>query len=193
MYWKKLTKEQVARSSLSVIDTSTNENIILRQDFDLFEDGNRLNSLKNSKRNYSTLIINVIESKNDREIEIDELSRKGDMVSNDVNRIRKHKNNFKSIFKGCRCNRNKIDRGLVETISTLIHKYNIKCDLFFDGKLNWANCGRLMKHHIDIIDGSIYLCIEINKVILSDEKVCLVTNKYKTLLNETDEAYCCIR
>ena len=53
------TKEQVARSSLSVIDASINEKIILRQDFDISEDGKRLNNLKKLRRNDSTLIINA--------------------------------------------------------------------------------------------------------------------------------------
>ena len=81
------TKEQVARNSLSVIDASINENIILRQDFNISEDGKRLNSLNNLRRNYSTLIINATESINDREIEIDELSRRRDIFSNESTRI----------------------------------------------------------------------------------------------------------
>ena len=32
-----------------------------------------------------------------------------------------------------------------------------------------------------------------NKGIVSDEQICFVTNKYKTLLNKMDEAYRCIR
>ena len=43
------SKEQVARNSLSVIDASINKNIILRHDFDI-----------------STLIINAIDSINDK-------------------------------------------------------------------------------------------------------------------------------
>ena len=91
------TNEQVARNILSVINAFINENIILRKDFDISEDGKRLNSLENSRRNYFTLIINATESINDREIEIDELSSKRDIFGNDVNRIRKHKNNLKLI------------------------------------------------------------------------------------------------
>ena len=52
---------------------------------------------------------------------------------------------------------------------------------------------RLMKHHIDIIDGIKDIGIEMNKGILSYEDICLVTNKYTTLLNEMDEVYWCIR
>ena len=52
------TKEQVASVSLSLINTSINLRIILRQDFDISEDEKRLNNHKNSTRNDSTLIIN---------------------------------------------------------------------------------------------------------------------------------------
>ena len=97
-YMKKISrKEQVVRNYLSVIDASINENIILRQDFDLSENNKRLNSLKNSRKNDCTLIINATGWTNDRKVEIDELSRKRDIFSNDANRIRKHKNNLKSI------------------------------------------------------------------------------------------------
>ena len=49
-----------------------------------------------------------------------------------------------------------------------------------------------MKHHIDIIDDIKDTFIEMNKGIISDKEICLVTNKYKTLLNEMDEVYRCI-
>ena len=58
-----------------------------------------LNSLKNSRRNNSTLIINATESINDRKIDLDECSRKIYMLNNDVNRIRKNKNNLISTLK----------------------------------------------------------------------------------------------
>ena len=76
------------------------------------------------------MIINVTESINDREIEIDELSRKKVVFSNDVNRIRKHKNNLKQILKEYRCNRNKTARGLEDKINTLLHNYDIKREVF---------------------------------------------------------------
>ena len=75
-------------------------------------------------------MINAIDSINDREIEIDELSRKSDVFSNNVNRIRKHKKSLKSILKGYRCNRNKIDRGLEDKVNTLLHKFDIKREFF---------------------------------------------------------------
>ena len=127
---KILSKEQVARNSLSVIDASINEKIILRQNFDMSEDGKILNSLKNARRNDITLIINVIDWTNNREIVIDELSRKRDIFSNGVNRIRKHKNNLKCILKDCRYNRNKIDRGFEDKVKSLLHKFDIKREVF---------------------------------------------------------------
>ena len=119
---KKLpTKEQVARNSLSLIDGSINEKVISRQDFDLSEEGETLASLKNTRRNDTTFIINATESTNNREIEIDELIRKGDIFSNDVNRIRKHKEKFKTILEEGRSNRNRIDCGLEDKINLLLH------------------------------------------------------------------------
>ena len=61
----------MTRNSLSATDTSINEKIILRQDFDISEDGKKLNNLKNLRRNDSTLKMNATESINDREFEID--------------------------------------------------------------------------------------------------------------------------
>ena len=49
-----------------------------------------------------------------------------------------------------------------------------------------------MKDHIDIIDDIKDTFIEMNKGIISDKEICLVTNKYKTLLNAMDEVYQCI-
>ena len=49
----------------------------------------------------------------------------------------------------------------------------------FGGKLNRFNCRRLIKHHIDIIDGIRDIFIEINKD--------------KTFFNEIDESYWCIK
>ena len=99
-YIKKITtKKQRVCNSLSVIYSSIKENYILRQGLDVSENGKRLNILKTSRRNNYTLIISAIESINDREIEIYDLTRKRDLYSNDVNRIRQHKNHLKLILK----------------------------------------------------------------------------------------------
>ena len=50
-----------------------------------------------------------------------------------------------------------------------------------------------MKHHIEIIDGIKDIFIEMNKGIISDEEIYLVTSKYKNLLNEMGEVYSRIR
>ena len=76
------------------------------------------------------MIINVIESINDRKFEIDEFNRKRDIFSNDVNRIKKHKNNLKSILKGYRCNCNKKYYRLEDKINTLLHKNDITREVF---------------------------------------------------------------
>ena len=52
-------KEQVLRNALSLIDASINKDVILRQNFDISEDGKILNNLKNSRRNEPTLISNA--------------------------------------------------------------------------------------------------------------------------------------
>ena len=63
----------------------------------------------------------------------------------------------------------------------------------FDAKLNGVNCRRLIKHHIDVINGIKDIFIEGNKDIVSDDEIYLVTNTYKTLLSEIDEGYRCTR
>ena len=46
-----LLKEEIDRNSLVAIDASIDENIQLRQQFDLCEDSKRLNSFKMLRRN----------------------------------------------------------------------------------------------------------------------------------------------
>ena len=59
--------------------------------------------------------------------------------------------------------------------------------------MNGVNCRRLTEHHIDDIDGIKDIFIEMSKGIIFNEDTSLVTNKYKILLKEMDEAYYCIR
>ena len=91
------------------------------------------------------------------------------MFSINVNRIRKHRNNLKSILKECRYNRNKTDCGLEDKVNSLLHKFDIKRAVVFV-KLKGLNCRRFMKHHIDIINGIKDIFIEMNKGIVSDEE-----------------------
>ena len=49
---------------------------------------------------------------------------------------------------------------------------------FFWGTLSGVNCKRLMKYHVDIINGLINTFIETSKGILSNEYIYLLTNQY---------------
>ena len=120
------SKEIIERNSLSVIDASINKNMLLRQDFDLSEDGKRLTSLKTTRRNDITLIGNITESIDNIEFEIDELSKKREVFSNDVNKIRKHKCNLKTMLKDGRSDRNRADIGLENKVNSLLHKFDSK-------------------------------------------------------------------
>ena len=50
-----------------------------------------------------------------------------------------------------------------------------------------------MKYQIEIINGIKEIFIEMNKGLVTNEKISLVTNEYKLLLYEMDEVYRCIR
>ena len=51
---------------------------------------------------------------------------------------------------------------------------------FFLGKLNGVNCRRLMKQHIDIINGINKIFIETSKGDVSNLEITNKTDKYKT-------------
>ena len=101
------------------------------------------------------------------------------MFNNKINRIRKHKNNLKLILKDGRSNRNRADHGLEDKINSLLHSFDIKREVFFGDKLNRVNCRRLMKHHVNIINGINEIFNKISKGEVSDEEISKVTNKYK--------------
>ena len=124
------SKEIIARNSLSVIDTSNDENIAIRQDFDISEDGKKLTNLKIARRNDTTSIVNIIELIDNGENEIGDLSKKKEVFSNDVDKIRKHKWNLKTILKVVRSDRNRADHGLEDKVNFLLHKFDIKREVF---------------------------------------------------------------
>ena len=66
----------------------------------------------------------------------DELTRKREMFSNNINRIRKHKNKLKFLLKKCCTNRNKVYLGLEDLTNPLLHFIDIKLEIWFRGKLN---------------------------------------------------------
>ena len=146
------SKEMIARNSLSVINTSIDKKITLRQDFDISEDGKILTYLKSTRINDSTSIINITELIDNREIEIDDLSKKREVFSNNVNKIRKYKCNLKTILTDGRSDQNGADHGLKDKVNSLLHNFDIKREVFFGAKGNGVNCRILMKHHIDIIN-----------------------------------------
>ena len=79
-------------------------------------------------------------------------------------------------MKDGRSNYNRADRGLEDKINTLLYKFDIKYEVFFCGKLNGVNCRRLMKHHVDIINGINEIFIEMSKGEVLDEDISTVTN-----------------
>ena len=115
---------------MSAIDASIDEKIALRQDFDISEDGKRLSNLKTERKNDTISIVNITESIDSREIEIDNLRKKREVFSNDVNKFRKHNCNLKTILKSGRSGRNRADHGLEDKVNSLLYKFDIKREVF---------------------------------------------------------------
>ena len=65
-----------ARNYLLVIDSSIEERVPLRDEFDISDEGKELNSLKNIRRNDKTPITNLSEDISDRDFRVDKLSNK---------------------------------------------------------------------------------------------------------------------
>ena len=59
-----------------MIDSSVKERVPLRDEFDIFDEGKELNSLKNIRRNDKTPITNLSEDISDRDFRVDELNNK---------------------------------------------------------------------------------------------------------------------
>ena len=114
---KLVSKEIIAHNSLSLIDAAVDKKIAQRQDFDIFEDGKRLNNLKTARRNDITSIVDITELIDNRKIEIDDLSNEITVFSSYVNNIRKHKCNIKTILKDGRSGRNRADHGLEDKVN----------------------------------------------------------------------------
>ena len=97
--------------------------------------------------------------------------------------MRKHKNNIKLILKDGRSYHNRADCGLENRINTLLHKFDIKRKVLFGGKLNGVNCRRLIKYHVDIINGINKIFIEMSKGEVPDKEISKVINTYKKIIN----------
>ena len=74
---------------------------------------------------------------------------------------------------------------LEDKVNALLHKFDIKRESF-NSKLNGVNCRKLMKHHIDIINGINDTFIEVSKGDVYDFEITNKTDKYKNLLKEVD-------
>ena len=88
--------------------------------------------LKTARKNYTTSIVNITKLIDNIEIESDKLSKKREIFSNDVNKIRKYKCNLKKILKDGRSDRNRADHDLEDKVNTLLHKFDIKREVFLE-------------------------------------------------------------
>ena len=79
-------------------------------------------------------------------------------------------------MKDKRYNLNKADRGIEDKVNTILHKFDIKREIFFGGKLNGVDCRRLRKHHVDIINGINEIFIKTSRGEVSDKEISKVTN-----------------
>ena len=67
-----------------LIDSSIDEKINLRDEFDVSDEGKELSTLKNNRRNDRTPIINISDDIINRDFRIEELSNKREILRNDV-------------------------------------------------------------------------------------------------------------
>ena len=89
-----------------------------------------MTSLNTARRNDTTSIANITESIDNREIEIVDFSKKREVFSNYINKIRKQKCNLKTILKDGRSDRNRANHGLEDKEKSLLHKVDIKREVY---------------------------------------------------------------
>ena len=99
-----------------LIDSSINEKISLREEFDVSDEGKSLNSLKNIRRIDQTSITDMLDKFLNRDLRIDELNKKREVFSNDVSKIKRYKFKLKGILKDGRKFRDRADFGLEDKI-----------------------------------------------------------------------------
>ena len=71
-----------------MIESTIEENINLRDEFDVSNEGKELSSLISNRKNNRTLIINRSDDIINRDFRIEELSNKREILSNDVNKVK---------------------------------------------------------------------------------------------------------
>ena len=151
----------MVRNSLLLIVSSIAEKVNLRNEFDISDEGKELNSLKNIRRNDKTPITHISEEVLNRDFGIDELSKKREILSNDVSKIKRDKYNLKDILKDGRKLRNRAEFVLEEKICLLLQRYHIKREAWFGGaKLNGVNVRRLMDKNEEIINMFKQFCLK---------------------------------
>lgn len=113
-------KEDMVRNSLLIFDSSIVERVDLREDFDISEEYKEPRCLKNFRRKDMTPIIPINDENFHRDLKIDELYRKKELISNDVYNIKRQKYKLKEMLKESR------KFGLDDRICTLFQMYYIK-------------------------------------------------------------------
>ena len=108
-----------------MIDSSIDEKINLRDEFDVFDEGKELSTLKDYRRNDRTPITNISDDIINRDFRIEELSNSREILSTDVSKIKKHKFKLKEILKDGRRKRNRAEFSLEEKICSLLQMYHI--------------------------------------------------------------------
>ena len=137
--------EDKACNSLLLIDSSIDDKINYRNEFDLFDEGKELSTLKNNRRNDKTSIINTSDDIVNCNFRIEELSNRRKILSNDVYKTKRYKFKLKENLKDNRRKRNRVEFRLDEKICSLLQMYHIKRKAWFgDAKLNGVNCRRFM-------------------------------------------------
>ena len=99
-----------------MIDSSIDEKIYYRDEFDISDEGKELSTLKNNRRNVRTSIISIIDDIVNRDFRIEELSNKREILINDVYKTKKYKFKLKEILNDNRRKRNRAEFGLEEKI-----------------------------------------------------------------------------
>ena len=177
-----------------MIDSSIDEKVNLKDEFDVSDEGKKLSSLKNVRRNDRSPITNISDDIVNRDFRIEELSNKRERFSNDVSKIKTYKFKLKDILKDGRRLRNRAKFSLEEKICSLLQIYHIKREAWFGGgKLNGVNCRRLMDKNEEIINSIRDLFIEMNKGTVSEDNINIYCNKHKQILIERDNVYRCMR
>ena len=163
-----------------MIDSSIDEKVNLRDEFDVSDEGKELSSLKNVRRNDRTPITNISDDIVNRDFRIEELSNKREIFSNDVFKIKRYKFKLKEILKDGRRHRNRTEFDLEDKICSLLQMYHIKREVWFGGaKLNGANCRRLMDKNEDIINRIRDIFIEMNEGTVSEDNINIYCKEHK--------------